>query len=431
MARVTHAAAAALALVALPAISQQPREATAEDTQEMHSTDERPEVDEGKHVTHELLVVAADTAIAGDFAIGGGLVVEEGARLRLGSGNVTLAGNVEIRGILEIADAEVHVPTAFGHQWRWHLAGGRFEARDVKVDLPYHVQIDVVGSTAEFELDRVTVGGGGLLTVTGREGGAISLAETLGIGEFIVPPDSPFRADRASHFLLWLVLAEGFPRGGNLAFPAGESVQSFSPDGFDVSIIDGVGVMWGILTAPGVQATIKGAKLRAVASVFGGPGTTTIRDMHTNSLPPGDRFAPGDRVVDFEDCEVEAWNFYTVLGHNLVIEDSTIGEAWGFDGTGSITVRRSTLDGSGGTVRAMGQTTLVIEDSTLVPQVIAQGDARMRLLRSRIENDVYATDNALVTLESSEVIGELRASGGARIETLPTASSHQPSPTTR
>ena len=93
----THAVAAALALVAMAAISQQPPEATAEDTEEMQPTDERPEVDEEKHATRELLVVATDTAIEGDFAIAGGLVVEEGARLRLGSGYVTLAGNVEIR----------------------------------------------------------------------------------------------------------------------------------------------------------------------------------------------------------------------------------------------------------------------------------------------------------------------------------------------
>ncbi|MDE0177407.1 MAG: hypothetical protein OXP36_02315 [Gammaproteobacteria bacterium] len=419
MIRTTHAAAVALALVVMPAISQQPPEAAAEVAQEMHPSDERPVFNEQKHTARGLIVVADDTAIPGDIAISDGLVVEEGARLRLGPGRVTLAGDLKIRGTLEITDAELNIPTEFTHQWRWHLAGGRFEARDVKVDLPYHVEIEVVGSTARFELDRVTLGGGGLLTVTGREGGAISLEQTLGIGEFIVPPDSPFRADRASYFLLWLVLAEGFPKGGTLAFPAGASVQAFSPRGFDVSVTDGVGVMWGIITAPGVEATIKGAKLRAVASVFGGPGTTTIRDMHTNALPPDDRFAPGDRVIDFEDCEVEAWNFYTVLGHNLVIEDSTIGEAWGFDGTGSITVRRSTLDGSGGTVRAKGQTTLVFEDSRLVPQVIAQGDARIRLLRSRIENDVNATDNALVTLEASEVSGELKASGKARIETTP------------
>ena len=415
----------AFIFVALPAISQQPPEAAAEVTKDMQASDELLEVGKDRHTGYELLVVTDDTALAGDTVFSGGLVVQEGARLRLGHGKVTLAGDIEIRGTLEITDAQVTIPTEFTHQWRWHLAGGGFVARDVKIDLPHHVEIEVVGSTAQFELDGVTVGGGGLLTVTGREGGAISLSRTLGIGEFIVPPDSPFRADRASYFLLWLVLAEGFPRGGTLAFPAGQSVKAFSPEGFDVSINNGIGVMWGIISAPGVQATIKGAKLRAVASVFGGPGTTTIRDMHTNKLPPGGRFAPGDRVISFEDCEVEAWNFYTVLGHNLVIEDSTIGEAWGFDGTGSITVRRSTLDGSGGTVRALGQTTLVFEDSTLIPQVIAQGDARIRLQRSRIENDVHATDNALVTLESSQVTGSLRTSGNARIETKPSPRSEQ------
>lgn len=364
------------------------------------------------------LVVTDEMTITGTASIKDLLVEEEG-HLRMESAKASLAGDVTIRGTLEFVDAEVDVATTFAHERLWQIVDGRLSAQRTVFNVPYNVQVEATGADAFFEFDRVTVGGGGLFTVTSQNRGAITLSRTRGIGEFIVPPDSPFRARNASHFLLWLVLAEQFPSGGILMFPSGESVAHWSPEGFDVEIENGIGVLWGIITAPGVRATIRDAKLRAVASVFGGPGTTTIRDIHTNALPAGGRLAPGDREIVFMDSQVQAWNFYTVLGHNLIIEDSTVGEAWGLDGTGSITVRRSTLDGSGGTVRARGETTLVIEDSTVVPQVIAQENARIEIRRSRVENDVNVTGDAVVVITETAVAGELRTAGRGRVQTTP------------
>ncbi len=360
------------------------------------------------------MIVTGRQELTDNVRLTGPITIESGGELRITADRVAIAGDVTIKGgTLEIIGGTLHLVSRFTHERHWRIEGqGRVSARNAHLKLDHGVEVET-WNRARFALIETRTNG--VFTVTAHDRAQTLLQDAEGSGEFILCGTCPFRAERADFFLLWLVLGPDYR--GTLALPDGTAVRQWSPgQAWDVTVTESSNVLWGLITAPGADATIKNSKLIAVASVFAGPGETLVRAIHTGRLPDGGLFQVGNRTLRFQDSTVAAWNVYTTMGHHLVLEDSTVGEAWGLDGTGSLTIRRSTIDGSGGTLRARGSTRMRIENSRVVPQVIAQDDARMDFVDSTVENTISATDRAIVTLKNTPVSGALQASPPARIE---------------
>ncbi len=360
------------------------------------------------------LRVDGPLTIEENIRISGGLTIGPEGRVRIIGDRVALAGDIEVDGgTLEVDGGTLHLPGTFTHQRQWNIKGtGRFIAKNSHLKLDQGVEVDTFDN-AHFELADTRVNG--VFTVSSRDRASTLLDGARGSGEFIICEACPFEAIDTDFFLLWLVFGPGYQ--GDLRFPDGAHVNNWSPgEDWNVSIKNARNVLWGLITAPKVNGTVRNAKLVAVASVFAGPGTTTLRGFKTGQMPEGNRFEAGNRTIQFIDSSVNAWNFYTTAGHDLVLEDSIVGEAWGLDGTGTVTIRRSTIDGTGGNLRARGRTAITVEDSTILPQVVAQDDSRMTFMNSRIENTVSATDRAVVTLINTPVAGALQSEPPARIE---------------
>ncbi len=364
-------------------------------------------------LTQNILTIEQDTRIDQSRIHRGDIRVRNAAKLTIKAPRFELHGNLTIEsGSVDIVGGTLAIPARFNHERIVEVQkGSRLSVRDAIIDAPIHLDVQL-RDDATLSMENSTVKG--IITHTLNDRSRVTLRNMRTPGEFIINPDCQFRAERTRGFLVWLVLGPSFR--GTLRFPDGNQVDNWSAKPFqDVKLKDCRDVLWSFISAPGARGVIEDSDLRAVATVFAGSYEVTLRGIHNRQLPPDGVLDTGDRRLEFRDCKVVAWNFYVLGQAKLILDECTVGEAWGLAGQAELTLRNAHCDGLGGNVRAQGQTTLRIIDSTIDCNVVVDQRARLIVKDSTLKDNLNVVGQSRVELTDTTVLGKVVRDPGARL----------------
>lgn len=146
------------------------------------------------------------------------------------------------------------------------------------------------------------------------------------------------------------------------------------------------------------------------------PGATRLADACAQKLEGPVEifrtgvFEPGDRRMRLTNTSVSAWNVYAGGNGRLRVSDSTLGEAWGLEGNGLLTVADSLIDGTGGFLSARGGAVVDVINTSLTTRANAADDGYLRIRTQDgggavIDGSVEAGGRAALCLEGVEVRG--------------------------
>jgi len=134
-------------------------------------------------------------------------------------------------------------------------------------------------------------------------------------------------------------------------------------------------------------------------------------DGELTGLHNGDYFAghtfdwPG-RHVRFDDVDVETWNFYATDSARVTVRDCLFGEALVF-GHGTMVVRDSTCDGTGGYLGTRDSGWMDLRDTDLLCEVTCDGTSLLDVEAALITGTVTAAGDSLIHLRGCDIQGDL------------------------
>lgn|GEM_PF-2725308 len=108
------------------------------------------------------------------------------------------------------------------------------------------------------------------------------------------------------------------------------------------------------------------------------PTDAAISELHNNAWYDDLTLPLRDRELRLVNAAVDAWNIYPQADASVVISDCTVGEILGM-GDAEVSVRRTTVDGSGGFFGARDRSRIVVDDSILTCTVEASQEATIEL----------------------------------------------------
>ena len=338
--------------------------------------------------------------------------VAAGSKLVLQGESAVLEDDVAVEGTLVLEPKHLAIPSRFTHERTITVRrGGLLELRGLRLtpQTPVNLHVEDGGSLIVSDVRS----DGAPLSIGLRKGSTATIRRALALGELIADPGSQLRIDESRGFAVWLVLSEDF---GELSLPEGKAVSRWRwQRGADIEITESREVLWAALTTPGAKGTFSHSELRAVGLVFGGRFRVKIDGLRNRELPPNGLLQLPDRRLAFRQTTVEAWNVYVVQSAHLEVRNSLLGEAWAFQGSGSLHLIDSHVDGSGGNVRAQGATKLRIERSTVSSDLVADDQARVEVHAGHIARSVHARDQSRIELFDVEVEGQVHAASTATI----------------
>ncbi len=140
-------------------------------------------------------------------------------------------------------------------------------------------------------------------------------------------------------------------------------------------------LLWPVLVQPGSDLTLRNIEEdNWVVVGLHLPNRTSISGL-VNGGPPATRTLDlDDRTLRLENAAIDTWNLYPEGRAYVVVEDSTVGEILALEDA-SLTMERTTVDGSGGYFGAVHQARVMATDSTFTCDVEATGDATIELHR--------------------------------------------------
>jgi hypothetical protein len=186
--------------------------------------------------------------------------------------------------------------------------------------------------------------------------------------------------------------------------------------GLNVRVENSDSILWGILSAPGCECTLKDSELLAAGLYFGGTSSAAFKGLNNRSEAPEVAIPAADRKLKFLNCGVGAWNFYANENAKVNIERCTFGEALVF-GKGKIEARDSVCDGSGGYIGAESQGELYLSGCRINCVVVAREQSLITLENCTVIGNVNAAGKSTIRLINTKVLGKVDKEAGAKITT--------------
>ena len=222
-----------------------------------------------------------------------------------------------------------------------------------------------------------------------------------------------------------------FPTGSVVDEPLPTQVENFAfPNDNDsgvewsLSVNDSSMDGWGIGLPPQSDITIRDAPAITVSVVVGWPWqdqTVVLDDLGSKHYQER-TWNVVDSTLRFENVSTYGWE-PNVFGTNnkLIIRNSDFSGSNLSGGTTEVIVENSTM----GTMATQVSVRMLVKDSAILGDVIAKGDSSLTLEDTVVQSqgeegekvfgNVFATDNATITLINSTAQGEVTTQGNGRI----------------
>lgn len=343
--------------------------------------------------------------ISANSILNGNTVIKNGGAIKVSAPHVILNGNIMLdKGTIEFSETVLTMKSRFAHERAIGAGTGsvvRFNRCTVIADQAIGLQVT---NGARLEVDQAECAAAGW-TVGVDKGAAVDMNKAMKFGEFIVSTGAQFNVRDSDLLLIWLV-----PAGMNqvnLSLPSEPAASGWKlPDenGFGISLQNCSQVKWGLISTPGTKIKVLDSQLLAVGLLFAGNTQQTMDGIRNKQPADRLRIPASDRLLEFEGCTVGAWNFYAYGNSNITLKNCTVGEAFSVENS-RMTIDSSTVDGTGGYVKASGHSTMHMLKSKTACGVVADQDAVLEIADSAITGSLSAAGNAKVLLKQSAVNG--------------------------
>lgn len=154
-------------------------------------------------------------------------------------------------------------------------------------------------------------------------------------------------------------------------------------------------LLWPMLVRPGSHLTLRDiAPENWVVVGLHLPTSATISGLRNGETVTSGVLPLADRTLRLENATIDTWNLYPEVDASVDVSDSTIGELLASD-TSNVTLRRVTVDGSGGYFGAKDTATVDADASTFTCDVQASSSATVALHRSYLRPYPYDSNGTL------------------------------------
>ena len=264
---------------------------------------------------------------------------------------------------------------------------------------------------AQLEIiNSVFLGGA---TVDATEKTRVTLDRAKAPGEIVIAPGADVTVTDSSSVLLWLYL--GAQARGRFALPDGSQLDDWSSGlGLNVRVRNSQNIMWGVISASGSDCIVENSHLLGAGLYIAGDTRVAFEGIHNKGEIRAFDASGVDRKLRFENCKVDAWNFYAEGKAHVTLSRCTFGEALGLKG-GSFLVRDSTCDGSGGYVGSEGASVMTFSNCKLMCRVIAREESSLILENCAVDGDIHAASSATVKLIKTTTRGRVDKDPGAKV----------------
>lgn len=366
-------------------------------------------------VTEGPLDVKGTLRLSASQVIRGQVKVPHGSELIVAAPRIQLEGGIDVCGGSVLIEGGVFsIPSRFAHQRAIAVTeGGRLAIADAALDTSFPVGV-LLRQGGQMSVARTRMAG--FFTVSLEAGGSLQLCETERLGEVIAGEGCSLSIERSADLYLWLVLGRSFTGRLTLPQPAG-AIETWSARPYqDVSLLRSRNIRIAVILTEGANGTFHDCHIVALANAYGGTARAHLRAIRNRAAPEGGVFEGGDRRVSFENTTVGPWNIYVTDDAVVEVEDSLLGEAWGLGGRGTLTLRNVSVDGTGGNVRAQGNTRLVLENVTVDSSLIAADDARVEISGGELHGAVHAAGRSQIRIDGAKTGPMIDSEPGAKIE---------------
>ncbi len=362
--------------------------------------------------------------ISGEYSLSGDILVLNRGVLRIQNADFRLDGDIMVHGEgrIEIEESDFTIVQKYMYE---HTA---VVIEDGSLSLN---QVNFYSSGDSWSLglagrSRYTLRNGritdGFITVGLLEESAADVSGTEMPGEFLCFGENNLHLSGCDLILVWLVLPDSSHVEASLpsdslvrgfAFPSGAAQAQGIP--YSIQIDSCSGLMWGLISETGSQATFSNTDLRTVGLMVTGSDSVAVANVTNGSYHIDDVVNISDRYLRLVDCGVNTWSFYPSGGCRLSVSNSVFGELLAQDSSRAY-IDNSICDGSGGYLAAFHQSFLLVTRSLISSQVIGRHQgvlvgAESAFLGPRIETD----ENAILFLANTQRSAEPRAHGGSVI----------------
>ena len=323
----------------------------------------------GGGALHVLGVPEPGLRVAGNlWAIGDGeLVIEDSVVQFLSTyhGQYALAAAEQARA--RISGCDYRVPNGVQHAL---FAAGSAELTVEDTDFG-DVQVLAAGSS-RATVQRLT----GNFEVIVQDAAAISLAD--------VP-----RTPGGGSIWVWVEFGPGSEATYSPPMPGWVESWSFPPPGSSgipqtIEVERCEARLWPMLVREGSRLELDDIdEANWVVVGLHLPADAAVSELHNNAWYDDLTLPLRDRELRLVNAAVDTWNLYPQGSARVVISDCTVGEILGM-GDAEVSVRRTTIDGSGGFFGARDRSRIVVEESLVTCTVEASQDATIELHGSEV-----------------------------------------------
>ncbi len=359
------------------------------------------------------------------LSIRGDVIVRNGGDLTFASTRLDIEGNVVVENLLPEPRPQTRL-LFDGGAWgflsdypkQYSVTvkdGSDLTFRDGVFRLRNNLEGDILDSSnLTFDAVRNATRG---TTWEIHEGSTLDLLDGDFIGEFILNEGSATTVLDSQLIVFWLQCEGTFPVP--ITLPVGIYDEELevdliaawdSPPEWDrsLSMINGGDVFWTLNVLPFCEADVVDSTLKAVGVSYWEPfnGMTSVTGLLPEITYDTLEFRTTNSLVTLTNTSVETWNLYTAGIMTLNVTDSLIGEAIAFDDT-EIIFNNSELDGSGGHLGSRENGIVRFNGGNVAADIRSYDLSQLFLNDTTVEGNIYASDDAVVTLENTVHTGRV------------------------
>ncbi len=247
------------------------------------------------------------------------------------------------------------------------------------------------------------------------EGGTIT-------GEFICFGDNQLDITDSDLVLLWLTTPDGATIDTTLPLPGEVASFSIGPDApwatgipYTATLTDCTEVFWGLMARSGSSATFHDSQLQVAGTYFERDNQVWIEGLANNAQLSDQTFVWGDVNLRFVNTSVDVWSFYPFGSTELTIDSSIFGEVITGDAA-QVTVQNSLCDGTGGYMRADGDSLILMFNAVNLAQTTTSERGMIFAFDSALlGEEIDAIDDSAIFLLNTEHPGTPAAADSAVI----------------
>jgi hypothetical protein len=174
------------------------------------------------------------------------------------------------------------------------------------------------------------------------------------VGEYIVSGTSQLEVRNSDTLLLWqhypdtAVINTTYPSGALVNnYVVNQSQQGINGIGYSILLDTCTNIWWGLMPVNGSDVTINNSIIRAIGCWFQNGDSVNVSGLVNNSIYTNFTAPLPDRILQFNNCNVQTWSLYVFDSSYLHITGCILGEV-GTQYKSMCLAENFLMDGSGG-----------------------------------------------------------------------------------